>query len=56
MAEYEIHYSAVRQRKGLLPYAVMEVVDAGFSRGISQHPTREEAEAALAKLQEGPRK
>lgn len=49
--QYEIRFDKTRQKKGLKAWGVFEVVDAGFSRGLSQHQTEGEAEAALAALQ-----
>lgn len=49
--KYEIKFSKVRQKKGLQPWAVFEIVDEGFFKGISAHQTEAEAIAALAKLE-----
>jgi len=51
MTKYEIRFDKTRQKKGLKAWAVFEIVDAGFSRGLSQHGTEAEAKAALAKLE-----
>lgn len=50
-AKYMIKHCPVRQSKGLQSWGVFEIVDASFSRGISQHDTKEEAEAAMAVLE-----
>lgn len=51
MVSYEIKYNRARDRRGLKPYAVFEIVDAEFSRGVSDHWTREDAEAAKSQLE-----
>lgn len=47
-ATHEIRFSPAREKRGLKAWGLFEVVDAGFSRGISDHASKEEAEAALS--------
>lgn len=51
--KYEIRHDPVRERKGLRSWAVFEVVDESFSRGISAHYTMQEALKAKAQLEAG---
>jgi hypothetical protein len=44
--KYEVRHNKARERRGLKSYAVFEIMDEGFSRGVSDHWTREDAEAA----------
>lgn len=52
-AKYEIRFSRARQMRGLNAYGLFEVVDEHFLRGISDHKTEEDAEAAKAALEKG---
>lgn len=51
MTQYEIHHSPAREKRGLKPWGVFEVVAPDFKRGLSMHDTRQEAEAEMSKLQ-----
>lgn len=49
--KYEIRHDPVREQKGLKSWGVFELVDNGFSRGISAHETLQEALKAKAALE-----
>jgi hypothetical protein len=50
MAEYEIKFSSVRQKRGMPCYAICKKVDPTLANAVSAHHTREEALKALAEL------
>lgn len=49
--KYEIRHDPVREQKGLKSWGVFELVDDGFSRGISAHETLQEALKAKAAME-----